>query len=207
MEHEDTLVSRSKTCGDWKIVRSLLTQPGAVGSWMETFDDYFYSRIETRYLEPIKSLQQLKRNEGEGFSIVAIHCTLIEFLESTLQGTRYRYVRNDKDLKPNEYNKSAPVFINFLATRSPFNKCFDQTLAKDFYEKVRCSLLHEARTREWKILANSSIGSMIDPINKIIYRNDFHQALLVFISSYRKSLAVDRSLQEAFVRKFDSICD
>jgi hypothetical protein len=53
--------------------------------WETAFQDYFLDRIQLRYLAPIELLQQLDAKQGEGFAIVSIHCSLIEFLESTFK--------------------------------------------------------------------------------------------------------------------------
>ena len=55
------------------------------------FETYFEARLTTRYLKPIESLQASHTLNGEGFRLLAIHCSMIEFLESTLQGRTYRF--------------------------------------------------------------------------------------------------------------------
>jgi len=41
---------------------------------------------------------------------------------------------------------------------------------------------------------------------KLVYRDNFHDALLNFIEWYRGALQTDQALQEAYLRKFDSLC-
>jgi hypothetical protein len=155
-------------------------------------------------------LQQSGSRRGEGFLIVAVQCSQIEFLESTLQGTSYRYVPRRKGAQqkgPYEYSGSGDIFASFLVNRSPFKNDFTQGIARDFYEGVRCGLLHEARTKNgWTILAKKSGGQTIDANRKVIYRDNFQAALLAFVEWYRVALPSDRPLQEAFIRKFDSLC-
>jgi hypothetical protein len=145
---------------------------------------------------------------GEGFSIVAIQCSLIEFLESTIQGKRYRFRRNgDPRLGPYEYSISSGIFESFLVNRPPFNREFTQPVAQDFYESVRCGVLHEARTKNgWTISAKSKNRTVIEPNLKIVYRDNFQSALLDFVEWYKRELPSTRDLQEAFVRKFNSLC-
>jgi hypothetical protein len=175
--------------------------------WHRAFEEYFCARLQLRYLDPIKVLQENGSYSGEGFSIVAIQCTLIEFLESSLQGITYRYLRKGEVLGRYEYTSSSELFVNFLTTRAPFAKDFDEAQAKDFYVSVRYGLLHEARTKNgWKVWACGP-GSIIDYQNRVIYRDNFQKALLEFVAQYGDALKSDRALQEAFIRKFDSLCN
>ena len=163
----------------------------------------------SRYLGPIKTLQQSASKRGEGFSIVAVQCSLIEFLETTIQGKSYRYRRDgEPPLGQYEYSNGGSVFESFLLNRTPFEGEFNaQRLAHDFYVSVRCGLLHEARTKNgWTILAKSKTGQLIDANMKIVYRDDFQSGLLTFVKWYKGKLPSSRELQEAFLRKFDSLC-
>jgi len=141
---------------------------------------------------------------------MAIQYSLIEFLESTVTGLSYRYIRDKKKerLGLYEYSDSRKVFVNFLRHRQPFCDHFtDQTIAGDFYSSVRCGLLHEARTKNgWTIKARAPKGALIDAAKKIVYRNNFQLALVKFIECYKEVLLTDVSLQAAFIRKFDSLC-
>jgi hypothetical protein len=126
-----------------------------------------------------------------------------------MQGINYRHVTKKK-LGEFEYNESGPLFVTFLSKRQPFAKCFDERLAQDFYKNVRCGLLHEARTKNgWLIRAESPDGNIVDNKEgkRILFRNNFHFALLEFIKCYKGSLALDPDTQKAFLRKFNSLCD
>src|SRR5207247_768927 len=128
--------------------RAQLVPGGSPHLWKEAFHAYFYQHLSSRYLKPIDLLRAGSSFDGEGFSVLAIHCTLIEFLESTLRGLTYRHRRrNDLPLGQFEYSESGKLFSSFLSTRQPFSSSFDNALAIDFYVCVRCALLHEARTK------------------------------------------------------------
>jgi hypothetical protein len=203
-----TYIAGWKTIEDWMALRPTLV-PGSVAElWQTAFTEYFYERLSSRYLEPIGVLQDSGTFQGEGFSIVAIQCSLIEFLESTVQGLSYRYRRrNDPPLGPHEYSGSGDIFVQFLSTRQPFATDFTRDTARDFYENVRCGLLHEARTKNgWTIWANSPTQTVANTVDKIVYRNDFQAAIIKFIEWYEQSLRSDAKMQEAFLRKFDSLC-
>lgn len=173
------------------------------------FTEYFQGRLSARYLDPIKVLQDNGTFQGEGFSIAAIQCSLIEFLESAVQGKSYRLlVKGAPPLGPFEYNRSGDMFESFLVKRAPFSAEFNAATAHDFYEGVRCGLLHEARTKNaWVIWAKHG-SRIIDACGaqKILYRDDFQKALLDFIAGCRTSLTTDPVIQAAFIRKFDSLC-
>ena len=206
----DTQIAGYKTCADWQVFRTKLIPGGDGTVWREAAKDYFHERLFSRYLEPIRVLQNHGTYTGEGFSIAAIQCTLIEFLESTAQGLTYRYRGGATALGPHEYSNSKDLFVSFLKTRDPFSNDFNgknDPLAQDFYEGVRCGLLHEARTKnDWTIWGEGPTGTVIQPTKKIIYRNNFQDALLKFTDWYENALISDAALQSAFIRKFDSLC-
>ena len=73
-------IAGTKTVGDWQQLRRALV-PGCDQSlWRTAFRTFFESRISSRYLKPIALLQEARTFGGEGFSILAIHCSLVEFL-------------------------------------------------------------------------------------------------------------------------------
>lgn len=96
----ETYIAGSKTTDDWRRFSSSLVPGGDRAVWQIAFDEYFHARLSLRYLDPIRILQENGTFQGEGFSIVAIQCTLIEFLESTIRGLSYRYLRKGETLRP-----------------------------------------------------------------------------------------------------------
>ena len=208
MSDRETYIAGRKKPSDWFKLRDRLLQEPNNQLWQEAFDDYFMARLDLRYFNPIKILQAEGTFAGEGFSIMAILCTLIEFLESTRRGLKYRFVRRKKDLAQFEYNISSEIFMDFLSKRKPFFESFNKDLAFEFYKNIRCGLLHEAHTKEgWTIWAKSPDGDIVDGNKKIVYRNNFKEAFNVYIDDYGKSLMVEKKLQESFIRKFNYICD
>lgn len=203
-----TYIAGYKTTEDWNLLRQTLRPGDSPAVWAKVFRDYFEKRLSLRYLEPIKILQENGAFQGEGFSIVAIQCSLIEFLESTVQGKSYRYRRRGSPpLGQHEYSESGKLFVNFLTSRTPFSLYFKEAVAHDFYESVRCGLLHEAQTKNgWTIWAKQPGHAVINVQRQIIYRDNFQQAMLRFVEWYEGELVTDVVLQEAFIRKFDSLC-
>lgn len=208
MSKDDALIAGWKTANDWRAFRVTLVVGGSADRWQEAFDQFFLTRLNLRYFNPIKILQENGTFIGEGFSILAIQCTLIEFLESTVQGIKYRHLQKGEELGQHEYSSSREVFISFLCNRKPFAQEFNQSIAVDFYAGVRCGLLHEARTKnQWRIWGEGPKDTIIDPGKKIVYRNNFQTALQAFITQYGIDLISDTSLQKAFIRKFEDLCE
>jgi hypothetical protein len=202
---KDNYIAGLKTPADWQALRVRLLA-AAPGAWHEAFTAFFETRLSLRYLHPIKVLQDNGTFQGEGFSIVAIQCSLVEFLESTAQGTNYRYLRRGEVLAPYEYNSSQVVFVAFLGERAPFSATFDEASAQDFYIGVRCALLHEAQTKNgWRIRAKGPVGTVANVAERIVYRDNFQAALLAYIKGYGERLLHEPVLQHAFIRKFDSV--
>jgi|SRR6185437_8871747 len=130
---DDVKIAGNKTAKDWQQFRQTLVSGGDTKAWKAAFETYFEARLKTRYLKPIESLQASHTLNGEGFSLLAIHCSMIEFLESTLQGRTYR-IRRKKDppLSQYEYAESGQMFTAFLTKRKPFSGVLNAALAGDF---------------------------------------------------------------------------
>ena len=207
MSGNSTQIAGRKTADDWQAARSMLVVDGDSGSWQKAFEDYFKERLRLRYLDPIRILQEHGTLQGEGFSVLAIQCSLIEFLESTVQGLTYRHLGKGGELGPHEYSTSRALFVHFLCNRHPFANHFSETLATDFYVSIRCALLHEARTKNgWKIWAVGPPGMVVDGAKSIVYRDGFQVALDGFVTWYGTALLSNTELQKGFIRKFDSLC-
>jgi len=197
-----------RTPGDWQALKSLLLTRSDQADWEKAYTEYCVERLRLRYLEPSQVLRENSSYQGEGFSMVAIQCSLVEFLESTVQGLKYRYLRRGEKLGLYEYSSTKDIFVKFLTARKPFCEYFDTGIANDFYAGVRCGLLHEATTRNgWRIWGKDRDDRIIDPTQKIIFRDNMQDAFLAFISEYKGQLISTHELQLAFIRKFDSLCE
>ena len=207
-----TEIAGHKTVNDWNLLRPLLIDFKNIKAWEIAFTEYFKKRLQDRYFDPIAAIQQGGCYTGEGFSIMTIICSLMEFLESTYKGKNYRLVKKG-DLKLNpliEYSNSSELFSDFLSKRPPFKNHFNKTIAEEFYINVRCGLLHEARTKgKWNIRAKSASGLLIDylPVKIVVFRDDFFDSTIEYIDKYYKvELLKSDDLKKAFIRKFDNIC-
>lgn len=206
---QNTKIAGEFTVTDWSTLSvALLNDMDNTHLWEKAFD-YLEKRLKTRYLNPIKHIEENGDIGGEGFAIVAIICSIIEALESFYLGKSYRKGTTENPIDPNtEYYKSQPIFESFLQNREPFKNHFAVPgLATAFYENVRCAILHEAATRGgWKIQINSSTLVEQQGCNWILNRALFVQAIEEYMKWYRQELFAKRNLKEAFVRKFNAIC-
>jgi len=207
-----TYIAGRKTVADWNALKPSLVDMTNTVLWTSVYNDFYIARLKDRYLDPIKSIKQDGGYTGEGFSIMTIICSLIEFLETTYQGKNYRYRRTGEPvLGQFEYSASGQIFIDFLTNRSPFNLQFNAQTSEEFYKNIRCGLLHEARTNgNWTIWGNSGNKTLIKKTatETIVYRDDFYDALLEFINTnYKNDFLLSTDRKEAFIRKFDKLCE
>lgn len=160
------------TIGDWfRLKQSLECNPGKDSLWCDAYS-FFEKRINTRYLKPIEAIERDSDIEGEGFAITAIICSLIEALETFRLGKVYRRASKGNPLdETKEYFKSQPIFEDFLKNREPFKAHFSVgDLATNFYENVRCAVLHEAATRSgWTIRINTT--ALVEKRNELYVLN------------------------------------
>jgi hypothetical protein len=195
-----------RTATDWHALRPSLDRDD-LDAWKGAYRDFFVERLKRRYLDPIAVLKESGTLIGEGFSIMAIQCSLIEFLEAMRLGKTYRRPTKAQPLGPYEYSTSGDVFAAFLFKREPFSRTFNAETAEDFYLDVRCGLVHEARTKGgWRIWADGPDDVVADIAAKKVFRNNFQAALLEYIKTFEAQLLASRELRDAFVRKFDSLC-
>jgi hypothetical protein len=212
--NDDTLISASTDVAAWKNLRLKLLdglhQNANEKSDWESAYSLFYIRIKTRFLNPIDWILEKKHNKGEGFSVVALQCILIEFLEAFYQGKIYTTSKEPRNF---EYNSSRQLFCDFLMRHKPFSDYFKKEAnATGFYDNIRCGLLHEAATKQTSRINNAPSHKMLvlfeenDPSNMRIYRENFYKALCDHIESYKIKLLAEKDLQINFIRKWDDIC-
>lgn len=203
---ETTELAPGATVKMWRNFVRSNPETACEDDWGEVVKKFYRSRLQSRYLDPIKTLQG-GPGIGEGFAIVAIQCSLIEFLESCHQGTNYKYCPPGQNPGPNEYNVSILIFRSFLSGRAPMKNDFTPALADAFYRGIRCGVLHEARTNgTWLVHNKSSNGRCVEETVPILYRDDLQRAIERFIDDYCAAVPVNLPLKQAFVRKFEHLC-
>ena len=193
-------------------------------NWSDAFQ-YFEKRIRTRYINPIKSILEIGDNLGEGFAVVNLQCSLIETIESFINGCKSEYnttIRKTQWKKGTTiiFNSNKEIFISFFNNRTPFKELnIDGGL---FYQDVRCGLLHETQTKNnWKIKCDTAESGLAyqeinnrNIVEKIIHRENFQRDLEKLIARYRISIITRADfdgipaceLRENFIAKFSHIC-
>lgn len=205
-------IAGKRTDQQWATLKNSLLLEPSPNLWEKAFEQYYRTRINTRYLNPIDSIRRHDTKNGEGFAIVALFCSLLEFLESCERGYNFHFIGGSNDsLKLYEYNErqASSYFKDFLRTRKPFDRLVPSGLIDSFYKDVRCGLLHEARTKgSWYISTAKSNGVLISQESgKVtLFRNQLIPALEIYFDDYRSRLLNNTSIQEAFIRKFDFLC-
>ena len=225
MDDKTKLFGR-QTKHDWLVIRAkILSGSDDKNNWF-ILTQLLNQRIDTRYFKPIERILKMKLTSGEGFAVMTLICSLIEFLQSTYEGKTYEL--NGKETK-HIYNSSSKMFKNFLEQQLPFNKFFDKpvpnptgkikTYADDFYINVRCGLLHEAATNNGWVIKTSKINEtsknyieLTNPNNKIIYRDKFFEVIKIYFNTFQKKI-IDNTkdnnnqfIRDNVCRKIDSLC-
>lgn len=186
---------------------------------------FFEERIRTRYTNPINAILEMDLKTGEGFAVVNLQCSLIETIESFINGWIYH---NDGEKKSKkgwfknkvsdetyiaEINNNLYLFESFFKNHLNFKKI----KGNDFYFNVRCSLLHETQTKNnWKIKKGLKFGKVFEEKDnfKIIYRDNFQRDLEKIINLYKIAIIKgqkfnnieSKELRENFIAKFNQIC-
>ena len=195
----------------WARLKAQLQANPSRKLWESAYQNFYLKRIETRYLNPIRAIGKSDTESGEGFSIVALLCTLVEFLESCERGFNFHFVgRTGYRLQQYEYSEStaSTYFRDFLRNRAPFSQEFPANLIDGFYRDVRCGLLHEARTKGgWMISTRSSKALVHQKRTSIVlYRHRLLACFEQYFQDYRHRLLMVQATQEALIRKFDFLC-
>lgn len=222
-------VAGTLTDKDWEELAKTL-KPEKTENWGNAFH-FFEERIRTRYLEPIQSILDMEKYEGEGFAAVSLQCSLIETIESFINSwiysnkTKDGFIKNKwhhkKNIVKNAENKdltNIDIFSSFFSNRSPIKEL--QICGEDFFRNVRCALLHETQTKSnWRIKKCSSATESYceSPTSKIIYRDQFQKDLKMVIEDYKKAIIEGRKfgkgeistkeLRKNFKTKFNHLCN
>lgn len=200
-------------------------------TWQEIINS-FKLRVENFYFKPIKKIKEPNDLQGEGFTILTIQCALIEMFASFKFGKIFNHYKKRTGNPNFEYKKSTDCFIPFLHSESIFQDHFfsintagqpvlDQPFtAMEFYDKVRCGLMHEARTKgEWIVNAKRKyIGNETTFIIRNISNNTIsvdrtilNKQLETYFQQYLHQLtlatAEGNNLRRLFARKLDHLYD
>ena len=200
---------------------------GIDANWLEIIQK-FKMRIENYYLTPIDKVKEPMKLQGEGFTILTIQCALIEMFAAFKYGKIHNHSKRTR--RPNyEYKLANECFIPFLHSESIFENHFHKIVhgekvvnqpfsATEFYNNVRCGLMHEARTKgNWIINAkrryegDETIFIINDnQKNKIsLDRTILNNQLKTYFSDYLNKISENsiqgENLRRLFARKLDHL--
>jgi hypothetical protein len=129
-------------------------------------------RFSERYLDP--ALDNPKRN---GFAILAIGCLMVEALESFRNGWK----------KTSGAGGGEVVFRGFFEAHDEFKDL--RPVALEFYEHVRCGILHQAETTgNWRVLRTSPLFSESGGV-RWLSASEFGKRLRAVLKRYTDDLA------------------
>jgi hypothetical protein len=189
----------------------------------------FKQRIDNFYFDPIDLILAPQSKRGEGFAIITLQCALIEMFSAFKSGMIYE--PNRKSIQFSfQYSSSKQIFVKFLHEELIFQtqffsmekngkKSLDTPFnANEFYERVRCGLMHEARTKgDWRITANPSrlstngfIGIDNADGSKVVHRSKLNEKLKsyfndVYLSNLRGANVEGNKLRRFLGRKLDNL--
>jgi hypothetical protein len=150
-------------------------------------------RFIKRYLVPLNSVPTVKKS---GFCMMAIGCLMLEALESFYQGW------------PNTRGKSKAAFHSFIGRQGEFTLLRGQE--PEFFEHVRCGILHQAETTGgWRIRRDKD-GALFDAPTKTVNANAFIDALTAALRDYCETLKHSDWEDELWAnarKKLDAICE
>lgn len=161
--------------------------------WLKAID-IFYDRLSSRFLKYINKIEKYKYS---GFAIMALDCLLIETLQQFSDGV------------PNNEGHSKRRYVKYLIDN--FDE-FDSDIAKMFYDKIRCGILHQAEVKSSSRIRIDSNLPIVkyskDRKGLIINRRKFHKNLLEIINNYIDELKNSENidLRKNFRKKMDYIC-
>lgn len=207
---DETQISGIYSVGDWKRDRQSLLTNNHYDIWQAAFN-VFYTRVKTRFLTPIDRILASDIKGGEGFTVAAIQCILVEFLAAFYFGKIYVSGKEESELSEHEYSSSTKLVVDFLTGCEPFKDSFNsKQIARDFFSYIRCGLLHEAATKKSAVIWVSEPHEdlIIKKVsgNLVLYRDNLQQAIVDFLNKYKKELQESQELQSSFIRKMDDIC-
>jgi len=191
----------------------------------------FEARISDRYFQTIEDLINKEgKSKGEGFGILTLQCSIMEYLGTLKDGmifnheekgkkTNYKKKIPTKKFPAYYYTDSAKWYNKFLNTATIFEGYFHGEKAflksHDFYQNVRCGLIHEAQTRNnWTvhIYKKSKSKDRENNIlfeNKKIYRTALNRALNKWFEEFCKDALrgnnLGRRYRKYIARKLDVI--
>ena len=174
-------------------VRKLLVQKDDTAK--EFLADLILHRLRDRYVTPLEHVPATPIDFKSGFLMMAASCLMIETFQCFKEGKR--------DTKGKGKGKAA--FKRFF---SAYSAKFPGIDGEEFYEKIRCGILHQAQTHgRFRILRG---GAIFDTVEKSINATAFLKALKTIVEDYVDDLRIQHMNADSWInalRKIEFICE
>jgi hypothetical protein len=173
-----------------------------VGNYLDAVDahngqaiaDAIHRRFVERYLQPASNAT----GPGRGFAMMAIACVMIEALESFRRG--WPDTRGP--------GRGEHAFCSFFDAHTAYATLRGH--ARDFYEGVRCGILHQAETAlGWRIRRDGQLLAVVDGVRTINARKFVHE-LQKALDNYRdrlKAAAWEDDVWKNLRKKMKRVCE
>lgn len=156
--------------------------------------EFIYNRLYGRYLKIYDFKDKDKKFEKEyknGFSIMANCCLLIEtYVSFTDKNFRNTDKQSGKTFgvfftKENEFQEFSQGGIN---AKGEISSKKEGGTPNDFYENVRCGILHNGETKNGWLISREYSKPYFDKNSKTINATKFAKRLKSILESYKKTL-------------------
>ena len=150
--------------------------------------------MDGRFFKMVKLIQ---KDGFSGFAVLALDCLLIESLEQFMMG-----------VERTPYQKCGEYFETFL-TSPGFDRYFNESTAKTFYDQFRCGILHQAEIKKSSRVLRYGplVRETQDGEGLVINRKKFHAELRRAFAAYLRALRQgDQKLRENAKKKMHFIC-
>jgi hypothetical protein len=208
MDVATTVTSPSPFPKDWPTIRATIDEDRSPKVWIPAIDIVLRGRLNRLYFDPIHRLTRKhgEPGQGEGFSILTIQCSVLEFLAALRKGWSFKHGHKVQGTE-NYYGNSKLLYTSFLREEAPFAKSFTTAeRANHFYTDIRCGLVHEGQTKNsWRIWRGKPSDPLIDFDRKAIHRDVMQRHIEAYLDRYCRELTLSVDLQQAFIRKFDHL--
>lgn len=155
--------------------------------------DFVYKRFYRRYLMPF---EKVNPDFNSGFAQMAACCLMIEAMESFRNGWEDTNKLRDED---NKKIKPGKIFGDFFKHYEEFDKFKD--LGNEFYNSIRCGILHQAEIRNGWRLVREEKYPLVDEKNKLIHSTRFRYRMKTSLRKYCKELENNEYTWELFKTK------
>ncbi len=156
------------------------------------FDD----RIKGRYINPAQEL--ISNVNNNGFAVMAIVCLLIE--------TMYQFTRGIDRTENGNKDKYSNFLIELLRAE---NCLVSKKVAIQFYDCIRCGILHQGQTKNGSRLSTSDKGVIwVEDDVLFVSVSQLLDVVARYVNDYESRLRDlnNVSLRTNFISKMDYIC-